>query len=343
MITAEKLLEPLSGENPCGRDLSNDNDYFQIDSWITGEPETQFSPAKPPKWVDVHDKLLGLWGQSKDLKVGSALVLSSLVNHKLPGFTEALALLHGAVERYWDTLYPLPEVAEGGGQDFMRRVNFMEALATPLGQFGDNYRIIERVRDLPLAESARAGKYSLADVVNARTSAADAPTMAQIDAALEDTAPDMLTQKLAHVRRAMQMANGITKLMRDKIGNAAPNFGPLVEDLGEMEKLLAGVVAGAASEEAVEPSTNESGAQGGAGPKKGSSGPGTIETRADVVKAIETICQYYQREEPSSPVPLILRRAQRLATMNFMDIIADLNSEAVSKIREITGEKPPSE
>jgi len=55
---------------------------------------------------------------------------------------------------------------------------------------------------------------------------------------------------------------------------------------------------------------------------------------------IEKICKYYERNEPSSPVPYLLKRAQRLADKNFMDIINDLSPDALAPIRIITGDEP---
>jgi type VI secretion system protein ImpA len=68
---------------------------------------------------------------------------------------------------------------------------------------------------------------------------------------------------------------------------------------------------------------------------------GEIRSREDVVKLLEKICEYYRRTEPSSPVPLILKRAARLAEMNFMEIINDLSPDSISQIRTITGEAAP--
>ena len=69
---------------------------------------------------------------------------------------------------------------------------------------------------------------------------------------------------------------------------------------------------------------------------------GEIRSREDVLNLLQRICQYYERTEPSSPVPLVLKRAARLAEMDFMQIIHDLSPEAVSQIRTITGEKEDS-
>jgi type VI secretion system protein ImpA len=58
---------------------------------------------------------------------------------------------------------------------------------------------------------------------------------------------------------------------------------------------------------------------------------------------LDKICQYYARSEPSSPVPYLLKRARRLAEKNFMEIIGDLNPEAVEQIAKVTGVEPQPE
>jgi type VI secretion system protein ImpA len=64
---------------------------------------------------------------------------------------------------------------------------------------------------------------------------------------------------------------------------------------------------------------------------------GEIRSREDVVRVLERICDYYSRNEPSSPVPLLLRRAQRLATGSFMEIVRDLAPDAIKTIEQICG------
>jgi type VI secretion system protein ImpA len=58
-----------------------------------------------------------------------------------------------------------------------------------------------------------------------------------------------------------------------------------------------------------------------------------------VVAAIERICQYYERNEPSSPIPLLLKRAKRLVSKSFIDIVRDLSPDALAKLEVISGEK----
>jgi type VI secretion system protein ImpA len=56
---------------------------------------------------------------------------------------------------------------------------------------------------------------------------------------------------------------------------------------------------------------------------------------------LDTIVRYYERSEPSSPVPLILKGAQRLVNQNFVEIAKALNPDTIEKLKEIAGIKEP--
>ena len=64
-----------------------------------------------------------------------------------------------------------------------------------------------------------------------------------------------------------------------------------------------------------------------------------IENREDVLELLEQICAYYELFEPASPVPLLLRRAMRLVTKNFMEIIEDLAPDSLPQVVMLCGPK----
>ncbi|MEO6269941.1 MAG: type VI secretion system protein TssA, partial [Lautropia sp.] len=69
---------------------------------------------------------------------------------------------------------------------------------------------------------------------------------------------------------------------------------------------------------------------------------GEIRSREDAVRELDRICAYLERHEPANPAPLLIRRAQRLVQMNFLDILRDLAPEGMSSIEKIAG-LPPAE
>lgn len=64
---------------------------------------------------------------------------------------------------------------------------------------------------------------------------------------------------------------------------------------------------------------------------------GEITTRQDAVLMLDKIIAYLERTEPANPAPLLLRRAHRLMTMSFVDIIKDLAPESLAKIEALSG------
>jgi type VI secretion system protein ImpA len=51
------------------------------------------------------------------------------------------------------------------------------------------------------------------------------------------------------------------------------------------------------------------------------------------------VCEYYRRYEPSSPVPLLLERAQKLFPLDFFEIVNNLAPDSLSQIQLIVGKR----
>ena len=64
---------------------------------------------------------------------------------------------------------------------------------------------------------------------------------------------------------------------------------------------------------------------------------GDIRSREDVIKVLNKICDFYAKAEPSSPVPLVLKRAARLVDMDCADHERHVTRRHL-QVRMITGE-----
>ena len=67
---------------------------------------------------------------------------------------------------------------------------------------------------------------------------------------------------------------------------------------------------------------------------------GPISTREDALYLLELVSTYFRSNEPSSPVPMLIDRAQRLARMEFLDILRDLAPEGLSQAETVAGPRP---
>ena len=59
--------------------------------------------------------------------------------------------------------------------------------------------------------------------------------------------------------------------------------------------------------------------------------------RADALLLLRKGAEYFQRQEPNSPIPLLINRALRFSEMNFIDLLEDIVPDALSQGKKILG------
>jgi type VI secretion system protein ImpA len=60
-------------------------------------------------------------------------------------------------------------------------------------------------------------------------------------------------------------------------------------------------------------------------------------SRADALLLLRKGAEYFQRQEPNSPIPLLINRALRFSEMNFIDLLEDIVPDALSQGKTILG------
>jgi len=330
MTDIKPFLEPISAESPCGKDISYDAGFLNLETLVKGKEETQFSPAEDPNWKEVQPAAIDLIKESKHLRVALVLTLALLENEGLVGFRNGVAVLKGWIDQYWDGMFPLLDPEDNN--DPVERVNLLQSLSTP-GSTADKF--LERLAEVPLAESPSLGRYSLKAID-------EAGGKPEIAAAFKDTDADKLRGRYDAVVEALALVKEMDGLLAAKIGRgSSPNFGDLTATLGQMASVMGPHCGGAPVEGVVVGGAQA--AAGGGGGRAAASGAslGSINSRGDVVRALGAICDYYRSCEPASPIPLLLERAQRLVDKDFMSIISDLAPNALASFELLAPPKPP--
>jgi len=62
-----------------------------------------------------------------------------------------------------------------------------------------------------------------------------------------------------------------------------------------------------------------------------------INTRQDVISSLEKIEDYYHKNEPGSPVPLLLQRAKSLVDKDFIALMEELSPDSLNQLKIILG------
>lgn len=340
MTDFEKLLVPLSPDNPCGEDISYAAEFLELDSLLRGKAETQFSEAVKPDWKLVLTRCEELFTRSKHLRVATILALASLQIDGIPGVAGALDLVAKLLRQYWEPLYPRLDPEDNN--DPLERVNMIAALASPAGTFGDPFRFVERLADAPLTNSRQFGKFGFS-ALKQRPSV-DSPEIAppepaHIDAAFRDTPAEDLHAIAAAIGKAADAVADIEGFFDVSIGtDRAPNLDVLANQLQQISKAIVPFLGEPIG---VTVPVEETIALPAAPEAVAKSVPGAINSRADVIAELDRIIAYYAKSEPGSPIPLLLKRARRLVDSDFLTIIGDLAPDAVPQLRGVTGVTEP--
>ncbi len=342
MISVEDLLQPISPDEPCGPDLAYDPAFQQLETLLRGKPETQFSAAEDPDWKDLRAVSVEFHQKSKHLTASVILALSLLKTEGLAGLRDGLAAVRGLLERYWDTVHPRLDPEDDN--DPTERMNILANLASQ----GEPYRLIPRLKETAIAQSPSLGRVKLNDILLAKQPGASPAegqptplTEGQIQAIFRDANLEALTAVHDAVTQSLEHVKSLDLFLSEKVGARAANLDELSKSLLQVQSAIAPIVGAPAgegeAEAGAEPTTPGAAAVAGG---RSASPAGAIQSREDVVRALDRICDYYRQFEPSSPVPYILKRAQRLAKMNFMEIVSELTPDAITTVKVVTGTEP---
>jgi len=70
---------------------------------------------------------------------------------------------------------------------------------------------------------------------------------------------------------------------------------------------------------------------------------GLIQSRDDVIIILDKICDYYDQNEPSSPLPLLLKRAKGIVHKDFLEVLEELVPGGVSMTESVFGKTEENE
>jgi type VI secretion system protein ImpA len=330
----QSLLQPISVDQPCGENLEDTVLLSSFDALrLFGQSRSPEAPAdaldtrKPIEWGELRTNALEALGKSKDLRVLAYLGTALLRTDGIPSFFETLKVASHWIENFWPQVYPLID------EDAIARRNALNCLADPMA-------VVERFRRVPIVESRQHGKYSLRDIDLATGQLQPGkdevkPDEAPMNAALSEMPLEELTALQQGTADAMAALNSIDGKLRSEGGpEVAPTFDALSTQLVKLNRLLRAQLAlrqGTAGGDAAA----ETGAA--AGQQAAVVAIGAIRSREDAVRVLDAVSEFFRRNEPSSPIPLIVERAKRLISKDFLEVLADIAPEALGSARSAGG------
>lgn len=340
-LSAEQLSQPISEDSPCGEDLEYDPVFQEMEVMMQTTEEQEFGdtiiPGTGPDWKGVAEQVQNLNERTRDLRVLTCGALADLSLKGLKVFNESLESLNACIETFWDTIYPELDVEDNN--DATMRLNALQIL--------NDYQMVSYgLERAPLLEVKGLGSFSLRDIelAEGKTSPVgdeQVQDIGLIQGAFGNADAEVIGTLSGSVRGSITQLKRTIELW-DSLATDAPslNFDEILKVLGEIRQAVekyAPQAAAAAAEEDIEVG-EESPAEGAPSPARGVSMSGSINSRTDVINMIDKICDYYASHEPSSPIPLLLRRAQRLVPKTFVEILEDIAPDGIAQAKVVSGE-----
>ncbi len=326
-------LEPVANAQPTGENLEYSDAFIALFTAAKGKEERQIGdltiPAEDPHWHDVAESALSLLGQSKDVRIAVLLTNALLKTDGARGFAEGLGLVHGLLERYWDDLHPQRETND----DNLIRLNALAALNHPESTLRD-------LRGTPLLSVVPFGEFSLRTVEeferDAKAPLNGAQSLnagAELQSAVAACALEMLDAQVQTLECALHNVTAIDACLQHHVATTATtDFDALRAVLSKMLSVTRGWLL------TRQPSQSPASGESPSPQPLQRAQSGVLRNHADVIDALNRVCDYFEQNEPSSPVPLLVRRARRLVSKDFMAIIEDLSPDTVARIQSISGE-----
>jgi type VI secretion system protein ImpA len=355
VIDVATLLTPFSGENPSGENLQYSGVYDEIrearradDNLAQGEWEREPKVAEWPKVVTLCTNALAT--KTKDLQIGAWLTEALVELNGFVGLRDGLRVIRGLHESFWDSLIPAIEEgdleARGNALSFMDSKLELPLKKLPLTQTGTGveYSYLqweESTRfDIPEnIDSLEASAYERA-VQLKQQAEAEGKTTAEVWRKAKDSSRRAFYEAtLTVVNECWEEFQTLDRVMDEKFGRQTPGLGALKKSLesirGQVEKLV--------KEKRIlepDPVAAEAGADGGAPGEAGSrTSTGPITTRADALRRLAEVAEYFQRAEPHSPVAYLVQRAIKWGQMPLElwleDVIKD--GTVLGQLKETLG------
>jgi type VI secretion system protein ImpA len=330
IIDVGALLAPIPGESPAGESVQYFGAYDEIrearradDTLSKGDWEHEPKVAEWPKVVDLATTALA--NKTKDLQIAGWLVEALAYLHGFTGVRDGLKLVRGLHEQYWDNLFP--EMDEG---DLDGRANAISAMDTRLelplksapltksgSEFDCSYIQWEESTKFEIPENLENLDSDALERFNALRAEAEAANKTTGDVwrkAKNATRRAFYEETFATLNECWDEFQALDKVMDEKFGAQTPGLGTLKKTLDSVRTLVEKLVK---EKRVLEPDPVLDAQVGIAatGESPGGQAGGALQGRAEALRQLAEVAQFFQRTEPHSPVAYLVQRAIKWGQM----------------------------
>ena len=379
-MNIEAFIAPLEAENSSGNELRNDARFHALERRL--EPASREARMKTQAesgsgdttidWTSIVDDARSLAASGRDLRL-LVIVSRALTNETgFDGMSKGITLLTRSIVHFWDNLHPVLRPDPSAQQAALRRINALRQLENQEnGLLGDlEFNTMLRPRGLGLVSGGDLAAAALGhgafmnEVPKGLGEKERAEIVAKHEArvnrvgmccrAMLAEQPGVIEAMLATLVDAQSALDDLEAALDLRVfeNNVGVRFGKLTQFLARISQTLTvALISGRKAEESGMPdtlprasaplSTTTSAAVASSG--IATEIPVRIASRGDVERCLDLIIEFYERTEPSSPIPHLARRMRKMVPMNFIQLMEEVAPAGIKEFRSIAGmfDAPP--
>lgn len=333
-VDLERLLTPISAEQPAGESLRYEGVYDRVQE-ARKEDDSNLpqgvwqTDLKRADWEQVESICReALETRTKDLQLAVWLMEAWLSLHGFAGAREGVRLLAGLCESFWEGLYP--ELEEGS----------LEFRLSPLEWV--NNRLTLTLKQIPITQpeirdqtAYTWGQWESAlllerqiqrDVRVLRAAEAEGkPTLTQIRGSILLTLRPFFVALYAELGDLVDAIVGLERLLEEK-GSRSPSLNQFMHLVQDIQDLVSTVLQDREEEDGSdgEAPLPTAGQDFDSADEKGTYTARPIRNRTDAYQRLSEIADYLAQVEPHSPTPYLVRRAVAWGSMTVMELLQEL-------------------
>ena len=368
----EPFLVPVADGSVSGSELRNDPRFHAVERLM--EPAARSSRLENVRaggtgsatvdWAAILSEAEELAQTGRDIRLLVVVVRALANSEGFDGLAQGLGLLTMTVETHWDSLHPALRESPSFSEAARRRTNAIldlqnrdngllcdlefTVVLTPRGlgavTFGDlcagALTRMQAQAELPQG----LGEKELAELLSRHDARVNRVTAACRAMAIER--PDDLTTLVQVIEAARSALSALEAALTARVGENGVGFRlqeldkvltralvPLAAARGQMAPAAPTPEVTAMAEPSLAPMTN------GAQPSSAGSGgiPGSVNSRRDVERCLDMIIDFYERTEPSSPIPHLARRMRKMVPMNFLQLMEEIAPSGMKEFKNVAG------
>jgi type VI secretion system protein ImpA len=339
------LLDPVSADARCGPDLEYDPAFVMLQAAAAPRIEAQYGdfvdvPASA-NWAEIERDCRALLLRSKDIRLAVILLRCRTRLDGAVGLRDGLAFLVAMFECYGEALHPLPVF--DGERDPAMFANAIGGLVEPDGTLAD-------ARDIPMPKVAGL-QLHLRDIEKSFA------TPRQKDALAPESVVRLLKElwsrrdaTIAALVEAQRLTQRIAAWCDQTLGVDAPDLGALsraLQPFAQHQVDGGGASAPVAARTVKEqddddlPGSASAALAPAALPHSDTPADAPITTRPSpmdrwsALAAIHETRMWFEQNEPSSPVIVLLRQSERMVGKRFSELAHIIPADLLAKWDEI--------